>query len=113
MHAAFAVGVLKAILENVNNEAESGFRVTGLSGTSAGALCALMTWYGLAPKKGVSGSGTSTEAIKTLEHFWQDFVARTGAETLQDFLASIRMPRATTRSPPACRVLACASNILI
>lgn len=80
MHAAFAVGVLKAILENVNNEAGSAFKVAGLSGTSAGALCALMAWYGLAPKKGSVGS--AAEAIKTLEHFWQDFVARTGAETL-------------------------------
>ena len=82
MHAAFAVGVLKAILENVNDEAKHGFKLAGLSGTSAGALCALMTWYGLAPKKGVSGSGKPAEAIKKLEHFWQDFVARTGAESL-------------------------------
>ncbi|HSB08973.1 MAG TPA: patatin-like phospholipase family protein [Blastocatellia bacterium] len=82
MHAAFAVGVLKAILENVNDEAETKFKVAGLSGTSAGALCALMAWYGLAPKKGSAGSGTPAEAIKTLEDFWQDFVARTGAETL-------------------------------
>jgi NTE family protein len=84
MHAAFAVGVLKAILENANvdDKAESGFKLAGLSGTSAGALCALMAWYGLAPKKGNDGSGTAAEAIKKLEHFWQDFVARTGAETL-------------------------------
>jgi NTE family protein len=82
MHAAFAVGVLKAILENVNSEAKSGFKVAGLSGTSAGALCALMVWYGLVPKKRRAGSGTPAEAIKKLEHFWQDFVARTGAETL-------------------------------
>jgi NTE family protein len=80
MHAAFAVGVLKAILENVNSE--PGFKVTGLSGTSAGALCTLITWYGLAPKKGVAGSGTPVEAIEKLEDFWRDFIARTGAETL-------------------------------
>ncbi|HET7910856.1 MAG TPA: hypothetical protein VFL49_02400, partial [Pseudolabrys sp.] len=50
--------------------------------TSAGALCALMAWYGLAPKKGSPNSGTAPEAIKKLEDFWQDFVARTGAENL-------------------------------
>jgi hypothetical protein len=41
-----------------------------------------MAWYGLAPKKGIPGSGTAPEAIKKLEDFWQDFVARTGAENL-------------------------------
>ena len=82
MHAAFALGVLKAILERVDDKTEPGFKLVGLSGTSAGALCALMAWYGLAPKKGIPGSGTAPEAIKKLEDFWQDFVARTGAENL-------------------------------
>jgi NTE family protein len=82
MHAAFALGVLKAILERVDDKTEPGFKLVGLSGTSAGALCALMAWYGLAPKKGIPGSGNATEAIKKLEDFWQDFVARTGAENL-------------------------------
>ena len=80
MHAAFALGVLKAILERVDNKPEPKFKLVGLSGTSAGALCALMAWYGLAPKKGSPGS--AAEAIKKLEDFWQDFVARTGAENL-------------------------------
>jgi NTE family protein len=56
MHAAFAVGVLKAILERSKpapdqNKTENEFELVGLSGTSAGALCALMAWYGLAPIK--------------------------------------------------------------
>ena len=82
MHAAFALGVLKAILERVDDKTEPRFKLVGLSGTSAGALCALMAWYGLAPKKGSPGSGTAAEAVKKLEDFWQDFVARTGAENL-------------------------------
>lgn len=82
MHAAFAVGVLKAILERLKDKGDAKFKLVGLSGTSAGALCTLMAWYGLAPKKGVSGSGTPVEAIKKLEDFWRDFVARTGAEAL-------------------------------
>ncbi|MGB7276597.1 MAG: patatin-like phospholipase family protein, partial [Pseudolabrys sp.] len=82
MHAAFALGVLKAILERVDDKTEPRFKLVGLSGTSAGALCALMAWYGLAPKKGSHGSGTAAEAVKKLEDFWQDFVARTGAENL-------------------------------
>ena len=82
MHAAFALGVLKAILDRVDDKTEPRFKLVGLSGTSAGALCALMAWYGLAPKKGSHGSGTAAEAVKKLEDFWQDFVARTGAENL-------------------------------
>ena len=56
MHAAFALGVLKAILERVDDKTEPKFKLVGLSGTSAGALCALMAWYGLAPKTGSPGS---------------------------------------------------------
>src|SRR5512144_2629614 len=82
MHAAFALGVLKAIVERVDDKTEPRFKLMGLSGTSAGALCSLMSWYGLAPKTGIPNSGSATEAIKTLEDFWRDFVARTGAENL-------------------------------
>ncbi len=127
MHAAFALGVLKAILERVDDKTEPRFKLVGLSGTSAGALCALMAWYGLAPKKGIPGSGTAPEAIKKLEDFWQDFVARTGAENLLNTFTfgalkaeEIEVPllglsarvfgvnpyaAGTTRSPPSCRAL--------
>ncbi|HZP71184.1 MAG TPA: patatin-like phospholipase family protein [Pseudolabrys sp.] len=83
MHAAFAIGVLKAILERLD-KGDPGFKLAGLSGTSAGALCALMAWYGLAPKK--AGPGTPREAIEKLETFWQDFVAKTEAENLLNIL---------------------------
>ena len=33
-------------------------------------------------EEGEPGSGTAAEAIKKLEDFWEDFVARTGAENL-------------------------------
>jgi hypothetical protein len=33
-------------------------------------------------RRGALGSGTAAEAIKKLEDFWLDFVARTGAENL-------------------------------
>ena len=52
MHAGFEIGVLSEILEDINERER--FELVGLSGTSAGALCALMVWYGLVPK--VSGS---------------------------------------------------------
>jgi NTE family protein len=56
-----------------------------LSGTSAGALCALMAWYGLAPIKN-GRAGSADEAIGGLERFWENFVAITGAETVLNAL---------------------------
>jgi NTE family protein len=89
VHAAFAVGVLTEILGNVDKQRQQKdedrkFELVGLSGTSAGALCALMTWYGLAPKNGLPGS--PQEAIKTLNDFWWDFLAKTCAEDVLNLL---------------------------
>jgi NTE family protein len=81
MHAAFEVGVLAEILKDCGKKK---FELVGLSGTSAGALCALMVWYGLAPKAGKPGSEDA--AIDCLNDFWNDFVASTGAETVLNFL---------------------------
>ena len=56
----------------------------GLSGTSAGGLCALMVWYGLAP---VSGNiGSATQAITLLNEFWDNFIAQPGVETMLNLL---------------------------
>jgi NTE family protein len=81
MHAAFAVGVLNEILESYKKKK---FELVGLSGTSAGALCALMVWYGLAPKKSAPYSldNAIDDAITKLNQLWKDFVACTSAETL-------------------------------
>jgi NTE family protein len=81
MHAAFEVGVLTEILNDVQ---QKRFELTGLSGTSAGGLCALMVWYGLAPMNGNPGS--AVHASKLLNDFWDKFVAQPGAETLLNFL---------------------------
>ena len=75
-HAAFEAGVLTAILADI--EQRKRFELVGISGTSAGALCALMVWYGLAPKKGRPGS--PGEAIEKINSFWDDFAAKTPAE---------------------------------
>ena len=82
MHAAFEVGVLTKILEDV---AAQKFELVGLSGTSAGALCALMVWYGLAHKDGTPGS--PPDAITKLKDFWDDFVAKKGSEKVLNFFA--------------------------
>src|SRR6266702_55780 len=81
MHAAFEVGVLTEILEDVKR---NRFELVGLSGTSAGALNALMVWYGLAPKSGSPGS--VADAVYNLNDFWENFVASTSASTILNLL---------------------------
>jgi len=49
------------------------------------ALCALLVWYGLAPKKG-GGTGSVDEAYLTLNNFWEGFVASTSASTMLNLL---------------------------
>jgi NTE family protein len=78
MHAAFEVGVLTEILKDIHERKR--IELVGLSGTSAGALCALMVWYSLAPKNRKNGS--VLDAVSHLDHFWEDFVAGTDAEAL-------------------------------
>jgi NTE family protein len=81
MHAAFEVGVLTEILTDLDkDEKDRKFELVGLSGTSAGALCALMAWYGLAPKQ--SGLGSPQQAINALERTWESFTAETPIENV-------------------------------
>ncbi len=89
MHAAFEVGVLTEILKKLiefekkdptRSKRKTTFELVGLSGTSAGALCALMAWYGLAPKK--SGPGSPQQAIDALNATWDHFTAETPTENV-------------------------------
>ncbi|WP_448612401.1 patatin-like phospholipase family protein [Geodermatophilus sp. URMC 60] len=57
-HTAFTGGVLQRLL------ASRDHRVVGLSGTSGGAVCALLAWYGLL-------TGGAAEAGRLLERFWE------------------------------------------
>jgi NTE family protein len=94
MHAAFTVGVLTEILNGV---AEKKFELVGLSGTSAGALCTLMAWYGLAPKK--SGPGSSQQAIDALNTTWDAFTAETTTETVLNQLSYYAFRLQETEAP--------------
>jgi len=86
-HAAFEVGVLTEILKDV--EARNRFELVGLRGTSAGALCALTVWYGLATKAGRPGS--AADAIKNINSFWDAFAANTPAEIMQNAFAQVAL----------------------
>ena len=62
-HTAFTAGVLKRLLGGA--DARRRFDVVGLSGTSGGAICALLAWYGLADED-IARPG------QLLDAFWRD-----------------------------------------
>ncbi len=59
-HTAFTAGVLKGVLRETES---SKYRIVALSGTSGGAVCALLAWYGLL-------DGDSARASRLLDDFW-------------------------------------------
>jgi len=65
-HTAFTAGVLKKIL----SQRDKTFDIVALSGTSGGAICAALTWYGLL-------TGSENKAIDLLDAFWRDNAADT------------------------------------
>jgi NTE family protein len=69
-HTAFTAGVLKRLL---GAEELAGVEVVGLSGTSGGAVCALLAWSALL-------DGDPGAAGKLLEDFWADNSATTPLE---------------------------------
>jgi NTE family protein len=86
-HAAFTWGALTEILGAMRDpEAPNGraFEVVAISGTSAGALCALAAWYGLVPNKADVACGSVDKAIERLDHLWETFAARTAVESLHN-----------------------------
>lgn len=63
-HTAFTAGVLQRLFDEI----ESDYNLVGLSGTSGGALCALMAWYGYLHD--------DHEPRTLLRDFWADIAAR-------------------------------------
>src|SRR5919206_582402 len=61
-HTAFTAGVLKRLLRA---EELKRYEVVGLSGTSGGAICALLAWHKL-----LRGDGAG--AAKALDAFWRN-----------------------------------------
>jgi NTE family protein len=61
-HTAFTAGVLKRLLRA---EELKQYEVVGLSGTSGGAVCALLAWHNLL-------RGDAAAAAEALDTFWRD-----------------------------------------
>jgi NTE family protein len=88
-HAAFTWGVLTTILEtkklwDARPQDGETFDIVAMSGTSAGALCALATWYGLVPNTADPDCGTIDKAIERLDHLWTTFAATTPVEVVHN-----------------------------
>lgn len=84
-HAAFTWGVLREILRTKAKwDAGEGegqtFDLAAISGTSAGALCAMATWYGLTPNTADRDCGTIEKAVERLDFLWTSFAANTSIE---------------------------------
>lgn len=76
-HTAFTAGVLKSLLRD---EERGGYKICALSGTSGGAICAALAWYGLLK---IAHAGWSREqAIGLLSDFWRDNSAQLPWERL-------------------------------
>jgi NTE family protein len=71
-HTAFTAGVLRRLL---GADELTGYQVAGLSGTSGGAVCALLAWYALLDDDRV-GAG------RLLNQFWTENSARAPMEML-------------------------------
>ncbi|HLZ36665.1 MAG TPA: patatin-like phospholipase family protein [Mycobacteriales bacterium] len=71
-HTAFTAGVLSRLLRAEELDA---YRVVGFSGTSGGAICALLAWNTVR-------DGTPARAGEVLKGFWADNAASTPAEAL-------------------------------
>lgn len=74
---AFTAGVLQVLLR----EADAGtFEISQLSGTSGGALCAMLAWYGLHKQHKLAWS--VDQSVQLLDEFWQDNTAQLTSEII-------------------------------
>jgi NTE family protein len=73
-HTAFTAGVLRRLLA----EPDADYELTAFTGTSGGALCALVAWYGLR-------TADAATARRSLADLWDDIEARGPVDSLVNF----------------------------
>ena len=90
-HAAFAAGVLRALLAP---QFRDRYQLLALSGTSGGAVCAALVWSGLI-------RGGADEAGRRLLSFWRDVEVQDALDAVANFWAvsSARLPVSAEISP--------------
>lgn len=86
-HTAFTAGVLKTFLK------QKEYSIVALSGTSGGAICALLAWYGLLMRERDLG-------VELLDSFWKDNSASSMGEILlNDWMVWVAGLRSTVVMP--------------
>lgn len=81
-HTAFTAGALKKILK----ERTDKYDIVALSGTSGGAVCAFLAWYGLL-------DNDRNKAVQLLDSFWKEISASSFPDILMNewFVGSARL----------------------
>jgi predicted acylesterase/phospholipase RssA len=82
-HAAYTAGVLKAILRQ---QATRPYTIIGYSGTSGGAISALLAWYGQL-EGGPNTPGGAARSRELLDAFWDENAATSAWEQIVDWWA--------------------------
>jgi NTE family protein len=88
-HSAFTAGALKRLLA----EERHHYEIVALSGTSGGAICALLAWYALL-------RDDREEAVRLLESFWEGVSASSPAElAVNDLLVGATRTQGNVATP--------------
>ena len=90
-HTAFTAGVLGRLFQD---DVLAEHRIVGLSGTSGGAICALLAWSSLI-------NGKPTEAGDLLEQFWADNSASSPQDRLTNAFIQVAGKMANYLTMPA------------
>ena len=88
-HSAFTAGVLKRLLA----EKLERYEIVALSGTSGGAICALLVWYALL-------KGDRRKAVRLLDSFWESVSAAAPKERVLNDLSVAATRRQGTVATP-------------
>lgn len=78
---AFTAGVLSSFFEH---EVHREMQIVSLSGTSGGAVCASLAWYGLLK----TAAGDRTAIAKRIKGFWEEIIAKLPPELFVDTLSA-------------------------
>jgi NTE family protein len=103
-HTAFTAGVLERLLADRPADHE----ITALTGSSGGAICAVLAWYGL--RTAGPDADPAARATALLDDFWADLAARTPAERLAND-AVVRSARLLDAGAPVPRLGAAANPL--
>ncbi len=88
-HTAFTTGVLKTLLTHMHDDPR--YQVVALSGTSGGAMGALVAWYGMLRQ--AAGHETIAQTVERIRAFWDDNAAHSPMERMMNasMVSTIRL----------------------